>query len=387
MISNQTATDYWFTIEPYVYVGITNNDVLLYNILDGVTIESNKIEVLELVRETLQKENCGIVLLTEEQYQNTNINGFIRELRGKYMGEIIDITLSKGKPVQLLPFFNFSTKQEIYKNHNFSPFKNVLENLYEISIHIDHTTDIAKLIPFLQSVPKTLTFNLIGNMADITNYDALLSFFDQHPAPKYIVCSYTNVIALQPAFENNYSYSISVNFPMNMQQWNHSRQILLNQTLPIEYVFEVSSVDDCQLVEQIIEKFQIEKYHLYPIYTGDNIRFFEDNVFLAKEDILASALSLKDFFTHQAINIYDFGKINIMPNGDVYANLNYPVLGNIYMHNIHEIVYKEVEEGKSWFRVRNQAPCNDCVFQWLCPSPSNHEIYIGRPNLCHVKQL
>ena len=86
------------------------------------------------------------------------------------------------------------------------------------------------------------------------------------------------------------------------------------------------------------------------------------------------------------MNIYDFGKINIMPNGDVYANLNHPILGNIYTDSLYEIVHKEVEEGKSWLRIRNEAPCNDCVYQWLCPPPSNYEIAIGRSNLCHVKQ-
>lgn len=75
-----------------------------------------------------------------------------------------------------------------------------------------------------------------------------------------------------------------------------------------------------------------------------------------------------------------------MPNGDVYANLNHPTLGNINMHSIHEIVDKEIKEGLSWFRIRNQAPCNECIYQWLCPSPSNYEISIGKPNLCHVKQ-
>jgi pseudo-rSAM protein len=50
----------------------------------------------------------------------------------------------------------------------------------------------------------------------------------------------------------------------------------------------------------------------------------------------------------------------------------------------HEIVHKEIDNGKSWFRIRNQAPCNDCVYQWLCPSPSDYEIAIGRQNLCHI---
>ena len=94
---------------------------------------------------------------------------------------------------------------------------------------------------------------------------------------------------------------------------------------------------------------------------------------------------IKDFFNRQSMNLYDFGKINIVSNGDVYANLNHPSIGNIYIDNIYEIVQKEIDEGLSWLRIRNQAPCKDCAYQWLCPPPSNYEIIIGRPNLCHVK--
>ena len=380
----ETTIDYWFTIEPYVFVGLTNQCVLLYNTLDGVTIESDKEEVIELLREILQPENCGVVLIANERYKQKAINDFIRELREKYMGDLIDITLSKGKPVQLLPYFNFPDKQDIYKKHNFSPLKNVLENLSEISIHVDATTNVTRLIPFLQSIPESPTFNILGDIRDVTNYSEILFYFNQHPSPKNMLCSFKNVIALQPAFGNNFSYRISVNFPMDIQQWNHSRQILLNQTLPVEYIFDVSSDEDIQQVEQLVEQFRIEKYQLNPVYTGENIRFFEENVFLNREDILSTSMTIKDFFARQAMNIYDFGKINIIPNGDVYANLNHPALGNICTDSIYEIIHKEEEEGISWFRIRNQAPCNDCVYQWLCPPPSNYEIAIGRPNLCHV---
>lgn len=74
-----------------------------------------------------------------------------------------------------------------------------------------------------------------------------------------------------------------------------------------------------------------------------------------------------------------------MPNGDAYANVNHPILGNIYRDSIYEIVQKELDEGKSWFRIRNEAPCHNCLYQWLCPSPSDCEIQIGRSNLCFIK--
>jgi pseudo-rSAM protein len=271
----KTAIDYWFTIEPYVFIGITNKCILLYNTLDGVTIESDKKEVIELLQETLQEENCGVVLLTDERYKQKDVNSFISELREKFMGDIINVALSKGKPVQLLPYFNFPDKQKVYKKHNFSSLKNVLESLSEISIHVNATTNLTKLMPFLQSIPGSPTFNITGNIEEVVKYTELLSFFDRHPSPKNMLCSYKNVIALQPDFGNNFSYRISVWFPIDMQQWNRSRQILLSQTLPVEYIFDVSSDEDCLQAEQIVEQFQIEKYRLNPVYNGNNIRFFE----------------------------------------------------------------------------------------------------------------
>ena len=382
----KNVSDYWFTIEPYVFVDIKSKHVLLYNTLDGVTIESTNEKIVELLQETLQEENCGVALLTHERYRQEEICCFVDELREKFMGDVINVSLSDGKPVQILPFYNYSKEQELYKKNNFSSYKNILEKLFEISLYIDATTNITKLIHFLITLPKNLTFNIVGNMEEVPNYSELFSYLDHCSSPKNLLCSYKNIIPLQPIFAHNFSYQISVSFPINVERWNHAMKVLLSQALPVEFVFEVSSEEDVQLSEQLIEQHQIDKYRLKPNYTGNNIRFFENEVFLSKEDILSTPMTMKDFFARQAMNLYDFGKITILPNGDVYANLNHPSLGNIYVNNIHEILHKEGEEGKSWFRVRNHPPCTDCVYQWICPSPSNYEIAIGRSNLCHVKE-
>ncbi len=382
----QTENDYWFTIEPYVFISVKKECALLYNTLDGVTIKSENDEVVGLLQEIIKVENCGVVLLTNDRYKQKEIKKFINDIREKYMGDIIDIALSKAKPIQILPYFNFPNKLKIYKIHNFSPLKNILQNLTEINIYVDASLDVIKLIQFLLTIPENRTLNIIGNISDVTNYNKLLSHLDQYTGPKHILCSYKNIISQQLTFKNNFSYQISVHLPLDMQQWENSRQILLNQTYQIEYFFDVTSEDDYFQAEQIVKQFQIEKYQLKPVYTGDNIRFFEQNVFLNQDDILSTSMTIKDFFARQAMNIYEFGKITIMSNGDAYANPNHPVLGNIYTDSINEIVYNEVELGKSWFRIRDQEPCNECVFQWLCPPPSNYEIEIGRPNLCHVKR-
>jgi pseudo-rSAM protein len=261
-----------------------------------------------------------------------------------------------------------------------------LENLSEISIHVDAATNIKNLIPYLKSISQIAVFNIIGNLENVPNYKELLLFLEQQSASTNIVCSYTKVALLQVAFTNSFAYSISVQFPIDIQKWENTIQIFGNQSRTVEYIFEVTSDANCLQAKRLIDRFQLEKYQIKPAYTKANINFFEVNVFLNKEDILSASLSIKDFFIRQSINLYDFGKINIMPNGDVYANVNHPLLGNIYKHSIYEIVRNEFDKGVSWFRVRNQAPCNDCVYQWLCPSPSDYEIAIGRPNLCHVKR-
>lgn len=381
----ETVCNYWFMIEPYVFVGMSSQSVLLYNTLDGVSLESDKNEVVELLSDLLVVENCGVVLLTNERYNQKDIKYFIRELREKYMGDVIDVSLSKGKPIQLLPYFNFQNKLGIYKKHNFPSFKNALESLFEISIHLDSTSDVTKLIPFLKSIPGAPIFNIIGDIWEVHNCEKLFDYLNTVLSLKIICCSYKNKINLRRDLDNNFSFKILIDFPIDLQKWKEMRLSLLNHNLPIEYVFEVSSEDEVEMAEQFIGKFHIKKYRLDPIFTGENNCFFEDYIFLDKEDILAVPMSIKDFFIHQSMNIYDFGKINIMPNGDAYANLNYPSLGNIYKDDIYEIVQNEIDEGESWFRVRNQAPCNDCVYQWICPSPSNYEIVLRRPNLCHVK--
>lgn len=383
----EEGTDYWFTIEPYVFIGLTNQYTLLYNTLDGIIIESDKIEVINLIRETVKKDNYGVTLLTEQNYRNNNIKDFVKELRDKFMGDIIDVALSKKKPIQLLPYYNYpdNNKLNIYKRHSFSSDRNVLKNLFEINIHLNGNTNASKLISFLSSIPGIQTFNIIGNIEEVTNYKEIISYFDQLSSPKNIICSYKHIFALSPDFKNNFSYRVSIDFPIDKVLWKQSNMILLSQGFPIEYVFEVSSFEDCQNAELLIENFQIEKYRLNPVYTGENIQFFEENIYLSKEDILSTSLTIKDFFSRQAINLNDFGKINILPNGDIYANINHPVLGSIYTNNIYEIVQKEIDNGKSWFNIRNQSPCNNCVYQWFCPSPSDYEITIGRTNLCHIK--
>lgn len=381
-----SITGWWFTIEPYVYIGLTSECVLLYNTLDGEYIESNKVEIIQLLKKLLERNNQGVVYLTNEDIQNRIVESFVDEVREKYMGDIIDIALSNEKPVQILPLFNFldNEKLEVYKRHNFSVSRNLLENLFEITIHVNNETDICAFLNFLKSVPSKIIFNIYGKLNDVVNNERLLSFLDNSSSLKKVYCLYTEIPCSQTFFMNNFLYCVLVNFPIDIRLWEDVLITLREQNLSYKYIFNVASLNDCQDAEQLIERFRIKEYQIKPIYDGTNMAFFKEYVFLSKKDILSMPISIKNIFANQAINTYDFGKINIMSNGDVFANMNFLPIGNIYKDSAYDIVCKELNEGESWFRVRDKEPCNRCVFQWLCPSPSDYEIAIGLTNLCHV---
>lgn len=380
----ESINDFWFTIEPYVLVGFSDKEVLLYNTLDKNYIESNDLEIIKLLEDTLQKENCGVLFLPYKKYSNSNIKQFIFQLREKFMGDIIEVNLSNKKPIQLLPYYTFVSKNIELKNIYSSYNKNALENLSEISIYIDYKVNDKQLISILSTIPNISVFNIVGSLTEIVKHIDLIRFLKNHPSNKYIISPYTNLNLFQIDL-SDFKFRISVHLPINMNEWNNTINILYNHSFDIEYIFDISSEDDCKQVEILTKNYQIENYQLNPIYTGNNIHFFKKNIYLSKEDILSTSISIKDFFIRKSMNTYDFGKLNIMPNGDVFANVNHPKLGNIYIDNIYDIVQKEIDEGKSWFRIRDQEPCNTCVFQWFCPSPSKYEIAIGQANLCNVK--
>lgn len=376
---------YWLTIEPYVYIGLTNTNVLLYNTLDGETIRSENINIIKLLQEILKEDNGGIVLLSHEELNNDNIKYFIEQLREKFMGDIIPVSLSKNKPVQIYPLFNSSNiivRQNIYKKQNFTSEKSSLNYLTEIYLVVDSTTDINHLIPLLDSFPRKLIIHIIGNPINVNDYNKLLEYLQFNPFAMNIIHCQGGDIIKALNFDNTcFKYKIEVRFPIN----ECDRRLFSSLgSAAYEFLFFITSEQEYQESLEIINTYDIDNYNISPVYTGKNLGFFEKNVFLDEEDILSNKITIKDIFTRQILNINDFGKLTIFPNGDVYANPINPRIGNIYSQEIKELIDKELESGASWLRIRNSPPCCNCVYQWLCPSPSNYELEIGRANLCNL---
>jgi len=92
-----------------------------------------------------------------------------------------------------------------------------------------------------------------------------------------------------------------------------------------------------------------------------------------------------NIFAHQKLNTNFFGSLTIISSGDVYANINRPALGNIVNNSILELIKSELIINTAWRKIRDVEPCSNCIYQYLCPSPSNYEIILDKSNLCCIR--
>ena len=73
-----------------------------------------------------------------------------------------------------------------------------------------------------------------------------------------------------------------------------------------------------------------------------------------------------------------------MQNGSITARMDGPTLGYVGRDELIDVIYKELVSNTAWRNIREGEPCSQCVFQYLCPPPSNYESVIGKNNLCYV---
>jgi pseudo-rSAM protein len=355
-----TAKDYWFFLEPYTFLSFSKNKSLLYNSLDGSSIEVSNETIIDLLHKLYEPDSGGVILLQKEQFNDPIIYSFINCVREKYIGDIINISLSTSKPAQLIALYNL--QYDVKKNNDFFEIKgNILNYLCEISIYIDHTNSkilekyFRKFLYQLELIPIHISGDIFNSY-----HTNLIKLLNNLPSQKTVRCSYTQVDfeKLYLIGGKKFKFEIWIDFPLIEKKWQNVWNTLLKLNYSVTIIFRLTSDTDIQDAENMIDKYQIADFSREPFYTGNNLIFFEENVFLTKEDILSTPLSMREIFANQTLNTFDFGKICIKSNGDIYANINYPPLGNIKVNNIHEILYKELNDGQSWLRIRNQTPCN-----------------------------
>ena len=85
--------------------------------------------------------------------------------------------------------------------------------------------------------------------------------------------------------------------------------ILTEKQIPFHWIYLISSEKQYEDLEKLETKYGNEYVEVHLIYTGDNLPFFEENVYLAEEDILQSNYDKQDIFAHQVMNTNFWGRL------------------------------------------------------------------------------
>jgi pseudo-rSAM protein len=401
---------YWFSILPHVYYVQKNGKALVYNTQNGENIHINNVQVLNLLEQMHKKKNLGVIGIDEFTYNQAE--DFIKESVSKNICTLTEIIVGQPKPVQLMPILNLQRDVErLQKEEGHSLGEDVLHYLSDVTIYLNNscTLDCKDCqssvnqffhcsksftgdfidFDFLQLFLKQLAFTLIrrlsitgGNIFLYPHFSKLITFLQEEKIRPLFGVHYGNIEWNKIGLLNEFPIEIFVTFPLENDVIQNID--LLSKQQNTKIIFEITSEEDYEQSEILISEYAIEHYDYKPLYNGANQDFFKDNIYVTQEDIFSEVVSQRIIFAHQKLNTNFFGKIHLFPNGDIKAHPLKSVLGNCKQEPLVKILEKEMITNTAWRMIRDGAPCNDCLYQYLCQSPSDYEWVIGQNNLCHV---
>ncbi len=413
----------WLFLESYVHLLRREESLLLYNTLNKTVLEIFiSHELAKLADALLNPDNGYVVRLSPSQFQSTEIQEFIIKLRQHFMGDLLDPAWSQGKPVNIFPepFVKFGLNRAPRQQSPMKPEVDLRNYLQEITLFINAggvETENQFRTAYLQfSYPvcvaekeKEMDFHLFRAIIDdVNNYTpALIHISGKNLITYSHLEDVIGVLATSP-FHKKYhlriegweehlipsilvqkqtTLSLYITFPAHPGTIAGYLQSLPDPKLlkKIEFNFIVSDQEELQMALEIIRTLNLTNVFFKPFYTGENLDFFRENVFVSREEILASQPDQQQVFSRISINENDFGKLWVLPGGEVYANLNDPLIGEATRDSLVQLVSHELKNGKSWRRIRNDvSPCKKCLYQFLCPPISSYEIFLERFNFCDV---
>ncbi len=412
---------YWLYIDSYVHISIRGGRVLLYNSYNGQILEYDDREIINLVRRLLVSRNLRVIGLSRGQLQHPLIASFAEDLRRSFMGDLIDRNDSMGKPIQMPPIVKIQKDVKYLKGEKVrSVGEDLVSYLSELSIYLNDDCNqgcsvcpnaykqflcctvgkskqkglpVEQVIGFLNRMKGSSLsrLNLLGG--DPFAYhglEDLAAVLKQLRIPEMIIYAHYRNLAQSTVapriMESLKSLGIRFRIPVTFPIHKPSLARALDLTGEMgKMLFIIQDEAQFNEAEQLCELYSLEEPLFQPLYNGKNLELFEQNIYIEREDIMEARPGMREIYSRQAVNPLDFGRLTILSNGSVYANVNASRLGKLGKDSGYDILFKEMERGKSWRRLRSRvAPCKGCNYQLLCPPLSNYNYALGKADLCTI---
>ena len=125
---------YWFYLEWYVYLKISNERAILYNTLDSssIIVENESIlSFLSLVEG--ERKNGGLKIDFYASYNTHEFDVFFSNVRMKFMGDLVEDKYFHVNPFQLPP--TLKIKNDFRKTKEFPGFTFVQNSLFKLNLY------------------------------------------------------------------------------------------------------------------------------------------------------------------------------------------------------------------------------------------------------------
>jgi pseudo-rSAM protein len=413
---------YWFYIEPYVHLAANGTGALVYNALNGKLTEYDNPVIVKLIKKLRCKENLLVVELSADQLADPGISAFVKEMKTFYSGDLIDTSYSKGKPLLMMPQVKIQNDVEKSRGIGESAIgEGIMENLKEITLYINNSChqncsfcqdgykqflvctkntgsdkqelEIEKVKQFLEEAEGSSLFRINisgGNIFTYSKFAELVRVLNNIPKVKTYSVYYLNLpnqATELKSLKNDLSYvNIFVDFPVMEQELEKPVGMCAELGLNCELNFVLQEEEDIDAAIEISSHLKIDNAVFKPFYNQQNWDFFKNNVFVNKEELLQAKPGLNDIYSRTKVNPLHFGKITVLSNGVIQANVNTGKIGELGKDSLYDVVLREMYEGRSWINPRVEvSPCKSCNYSLLCSPISNYEYALKRNNLCNIQ--
>ncbi len=392
----------YFYIEPYTYVSLCRDKILLYNTLSFKYI-------LKDIEDDLTKEfmkliinDEGRVIELEKKFKDNKLLMFIDECRSLFIGDIhfgtkpyirpfksyVNIDIGQLKNVfALTKIFSFVNELNIIiGGETICKNKHLLDGGYKqflFPINSKETIDYKLLEKSIKEINFNLNrVSLVGNIFRYKEISNLLGLFKGISCDIYICyLDIDDINIVIKLLSKNIKIIVLVDNNYDIILLNRKINLLKENNILFEVRYIVETESDLEYLNK--NKLDIEVDENIIPYYNNNLEFFKNNVFIDESDILEEKYQAEDIFIKEHINKNYFGKLFVRENGEIFSNFNFQKIGKLG-DDWKIILGENLLEDSCWFKKRNTEPCSNCLYNLLCPSISNYELVIGMTNLCNV---
>ena len=414
-LSRQNKQTLYLYLEPYTFSVVAGDDVLIYNSLNRKILEYRNSPAIAGIISKAEDSGEGFLAEIDIASASNVLTAFVDDLRDSFSGDIITILPGK-KPAVVRPkpviksyppskdFPSFSADDYLRNIHFFLNQDNDrLCKEYRFAVN-QFFCPVYDADGYKEMKVETVTGNcslysgitglgLDLSGSDITKYSGINELLHGLRKLSLPVTFHIPLPCCDPEVIWRFlrlpasRISLYITFPDGLQAVKEirSHHDFIKRSNRIQVNFLIRSMEEYQVRSGFTGECAKEKTFILPYFNGENSVFFQENVFLTRDDILNLKPGLEQIYSRSLINEQLYGRLFIKTGGGAFANLNHESIGNINENSISDLVRNELYSGKSWNHTRMKVqPCKACLYRLFCPPVGNYELYMNRFNFCDV---